>query len=131
MRRCLTGEAGGIVVGWLVKLVAVFAVVGVLAFDGLSVGVAELSVTDTAAAASRAAGTVLTGGGTAQQAYDAAYRSAVTDDGVNQVPVESFQVVPDSVTLTVRRTTPTLVLHHVPGSERLLLAQSTSTHTAG
>ena len=129
--RCC-GDAGDIVVGWLVKLVAGFAVVGVLAFDGVSFGVAELAVTDTAAAASRVASAELTSGRTAQQAYTAAYEAAVRDDGINEIPVEEFLVGPDrSVTLTVRRSTPTLVLHHIPGSETWLVAESTATHQAG
>lgn len=129
MRTCAPSDAGGIVVGWLVRLVAVFAVLGVLVFDGMSFGVAELAVADTAAAASRAASNALAGGGTAQQAYDAAREAAVQDESINQVPVESFLVGADrSVTLTVRRSSPTLVLHLVPGSERWLVAESTSTH---
>lgn len=132
MRTRLRHDTGGIVVGWLVRLVAVFAVVGVLVFDGVSWGVAGLAVTDSAAAASREASTVLAGGGTPQQAYDAALDAVTSDGATDEVPVESFRLTPEgSVTLTVRRTTPTLVLHHLPGSARWLLAESTATHTVG
>lgn len=126
------GDAGDVVVGWLVKLVAVFSVVGVLAFDGVSLGAAELAVTDTAVAAARAAGLELGSGATAQQAYDAAQAAASEDDGLNEVPVEDFVVAADkSVTLLVRRTAPTMVLHHIPGSDGWLVAEATASHTAG
>ncbi len=126
------GDAGDVVVGWLVKLVAVFSVVGVLAFDGVSVGAAELAVTDTAVAAARAAGLELGSGATAQQAYDAAQSAASEDDGLNEVPVEDFVVAADmSVSLLVRRTAPTMVLHHIPGSDAWLVAEATASHTAG
>lgn len=125
-------DTGGIVVGWLVKLVAVFAVVGVLAFDGVSVGAAELTVTDTAVAAARAAGVELSTGATAQQAYLAAYDAAVQDDALNEVPAESFLVGADrSVSLLVRRTPPTMVLHHIPRSDGWLVAEAYATRAAG
>lgn len=125
-------DAGGIVVGWLVKLVAVFAVVGVLAFDGLSLGAAELAVTDTAVAAARAAGAELGAGATAQQAYLAAQQEAVQDDDLNDVPPEEFLVGADrSVSLVVRRTPATMVLHQIPGSDGWLVAEATATHAAG
>jgi|GEM_PF-4131224 len=125
-------DAGGVVVGWLVRLVAVFAVVGVLAFDGVSLGAAELSVTDTAAAAARAAAAELRGGATAQQAYLAAQQEAVHDDGLNDVPAAQFLVGADrSVSLLVRRTPPTMVLHRIPGSDAWLMAEATATHAAG
>lgn len=131
-RAARAHDAGDVVVGWLVRLVAVFSVVGVLAFDGVSLGTAELAVTDTAAAAARAAGLELGSGSTAQQAYLAAQDAASADDGLNEVPVEEFVVTPDgTVTLLVRRDTPTMVLHHIPGSAGWLVAEATATHAAG
>lgn len=125
-------DRGSIVVGWLVKLVAVFAVVGVLVFDGVSVGIAQLAVTDSAAAAARAASLELSAGGTAQRAYEAALATSAQQDATDQVPVESFLVgAGGSVTLTVRRTAPTLVLHHVPGSGSWLVSSATASHVAG
>lgn len=125
-------DRGSIVVGWLVKLVAFFAVVGVLVFDGVSLGIAQLAVTDSAAAAARAASLELSTGSTAQRAYEAALATSAQQDVTDQVPVEQFLVGADgSVTLTVRRTAPTLVLHHVPGSESWLVSSATASHVAG
>lgn len=129
MRILGATDAGNIVVGWLAKLVVVFSVLGVLVFDGVSMGIAELAVTDAAAAASQAASRELMSGGTPQDAYVAATGSAVQDDAFNTLPTESFLVDADrTVTLTVVRETPTLVLHFIPRSEEWLVAEATSTH---
>jgi len=50
--RC---DVGDIVVGWLVRVVASVAVVGVLLFDAVSIAAAKMSVTDQASMAARAA----------------------------------------------------------------------------
>lgn len=127
-----SSDSGSIVVGWLVRLVAAFAVVGVLLFDGVSLGIAQLAVMDSAAAAARAASLELRTGGTAQRAYDAALASSSSKDLVDVLPVEEFHVGADgSVTLTVQRTAPTLVLHHIPGSESWLVSSATASHLAG
>ena len=125
-------DAGDIVVGWLVKLVVALSVVGVLLFDGVSLGAAELAVTDTAAAAAREARMALSAGATPQAAFDRAQALAEAEDAHNVVPTGSFVVGADeSVSLLVRRTPPTLVLHHVPGSERWLVAEATTVAAVG
>lgn len=132
MRPFPAGDTGDIVIGWLTKLVAVFAVVGVLVFDGASLGVAELGVADQAAAASRVASAELVTGGTPQDAYDAAWASVDGRSGDVDLPVEAFVVASDrTVTLTVERTVPTLVLHRVPRSDSWLTVDATSTHRPG
>lgn len=130
MRLPVAGDSGDIVVGWLVKLVASLGVVGVLVFDGVSLGVAELEVVDQAADASRTASQEIMAGATNQRAYDAAWHEVAAGRPGVEVPVGGFGVAPDgTVTVTVQRTVPTLVLHHVPGSERWLTASATSVHT--
>jgi len=110
----------------------VFAVVGVLVFDGASLGVAELGVADQAAAASRAASAELVTGGTPQDAYDAAWANIDVGSGDIDLPVAGFVVASDhTVTLTVERTVSTLVLHRVPGSDSWLTVSTTSTHRPG
>jgi hypothetical protein len=123
------GDRGDIVIGWLVRLVVALAVVGVLAFDGLSLLVARLAVTDSAATAAREAGQDLTTGGTPQGAYLTAVEAVVEDNTFNEVPAEAFLVGPaGEVTLTVLRKTPTLVLRHVPRSESWLTVSATATY---
>lgn len=121
-------DRGDIVLGWLVRLVAVFAVVGVLGFDGISLGVARFAVADTASSAALAAGRQRMTTTVPQDAYDAAYDAAFADNGLNEIPPADFGLGSDgSVTLTVVREVPTLVLHHVPGSEKWLRTSSTAT----
>ena len=87
---------------------------------------------DQAAAASRAASAELMTGGTPQDAYDAAWASIDVGSGDIDLPVGGFVVASDgTVTLTVERTVPTLVLHRVPGSDRWLTVSGTSTHRPG
>ncbi len=122
-------DAGDVVLGWLVRLVATFAVIGVLAFDGISLGVASLGVQDDAAAAARAASLAVEPGRVDRQAvYDAAWSEVVQGQPAVDIPVDGFSVGPDgTVTVTVERTVATLVLHHLPRSERWLTVSATAT----
>lgn len=132
MRTVGTGDAGEIVTGWITRLVVGFAVAGVLAYDGLALGVANLTVTDTAAAAVRAASNEHAMTRNAQASYEQAVVTATEDDVTNEVPVDTFSVAPDgTVRLTVRREVPTLVLHHIPRSESWLVAEAAAARSAG
>ena len=132
MRLPPAGDTGDIVVGWLVRLVASLAVVGVLVFDGVSLGVARLDVADDAASGSRAASRAVESGATTQAAYDAAWRAVVEDRVGVDLPVAGFAVGADgTATVTVERSVPTLVLQYVPGSDDWLTVSATSTHTPG
>jgi hypothetical protein len=107
------GERGDIVLGWLTKLAATLAVVGVLGFDAVSLATAQFSAEDTAQQAARAA--VETFGNTkdVQQAYDAAYAVAAADGATVDAP--TFAPAQDgSVTLTLRTTASTLLVEKVP-----------------
>lgn len=107
-------DSGGVVLGWLVRLAAILGVVGVLAFDGISLGVARLSAADDASTAARVAGATWSQTGSIQAAYDTAVTSATEASPANSVPPSAFTVAPDgTVTLTVHRTAHTLVVRHV------------------
>lgn len=100
--------------GWLMRLTVTLAVLGVLAFDGISLGVARLSAADDASVAARAASGVWSQTRDVQAAYDAAVTSAVQADPANSVPPSSFTAAPDgTVTLSVHRTARTLVVRHI------------------
>lgn len=124
-----SADRGDIVIGWLVKIVAVAALVGVLGFDGVSLGIAKLAVADTAATAAREANGALVDGATTQQAYNAAYEVTIEGASTDRLPADKFMVGPGrTVTLTVERTSPTLVLHYIPRSESWLVADATASH---
>ncbi|HET8615017.1 MAG TPA: hypothetical protein VFL94_05790 [Actinomycetales bacterium] len=104
-------ERGDIVVGWLVRVVATLAVVGVLLFDAISVGTATMSVTDQASEAARVASTDWLAHHDQQSAFDAAWTAATQANATNTVDTHTFRVEKNgTVHLTMHRTAPTLVL---------------------
>ena len=107
------GDRGDIVLGWLTRLTVTIAVLGVLAFDGVSLVKARFSAEDSAQTAARAAAEVFRDTHDVQKAYDAAYAVAVEHGATVDAP--TFRPATDgSVTLTLRETAPTLVLRRVP-----------------
>lgn len=107
-------DRGDIVLGWLTRVTLALTLLGVVAYDGISVGVARLSVEDTASAASRAAGAEWRTSRDVQRAYDAAVTHALEEDPHSFLPVDTFRVEADgSVRLSVERTAQTLVLRHI------------------
>jgi cytoskeletal protein RodZ len=107
-----TGDRGDIVLGWLTRLVVVLAVVGVLGFDAVALGVGRLKAEDRAQAAARAAAQSWRQDEDVQVAYEAAL--ATTERLEDAIPPASFTVGPDgAVTLTVEHTATTLLLEKV------------------
>lgn len=107
-------DRGGVVLGWLVKLVAGLSLLGVLAFDGLSIATVTVRLQDQAESAAREGADALDRTPTAQAAYDAALASATEADPLNDLGADDMRVDPDgTVTLALHRTAPTLVLYHV------------------
>ena len=106
-------DRGDIVLGWLTKLVASLAVLGVLGFDAVSLVSSRFQAEDHAQSAVRAASESYRSAKNLQQAYEAAV-AEVTDAGDTIAP-ESFQVAPDGqITLTLRRTAATMVVDRIP-----------------
>jgi hypothetical protein len=107
-------DRGGVILGWLVKLVVVLGVLGVAAFDGLSVVATRLSLADTGAIAARAASTEWSHDHDVQAAFDAAWASARQEDERNRVETDTFVIRPDAtVHLVVDRHARTLLLEHL------------------
>jgi hypothetical protein len=106
------GDQGGIVVGWLTKLVAGMAIVGLFLFDAISLGTGNLGARDDANSAASAASYSYHSNHNATLAYDAAV-AAVTNP-YERIPAQSFFIEPDgSVKLTLLRQVQTLVLRHL------------------
>jgi len=106
------GDSGSIVVGWLTRLVVLFAVLGLLAFDGFKVVVANFGASDDAGVAAGAAADTYASTKDIRAAYSAAVQAVAGKDDV--VETKTFTV--DStggVTLTIDRTPTTLWLHRV------------------
>lgn len=107
-------DSGGIVLGWLTKLVVVMALVGVLLFDGLSITTSRLSIEDQGFLAAREASSEWQRSGDVQLAYDAAVTAAIEANALNEVPPAAFAAAPDgTVDLDIRREAATLVVHRI------------------
>lgn len=107
-------DEGGIVVGWLVRLLVLLAVVGVVGFDLISVGVLRATAPDQAGSAARVASSSWRADGDVQRAYDAALRDARASDPGNEIETATFRVDPDAtVHLVLRRTSDTVLLTRV------------------
>lgn len=105
-------DRGDIVLGWLTKLVAALAVLGVIAFDLISLGTTRFQAEDHAQLAARAAVESWKSNKNLQAAYEAAV-AEVLEDG-DTIDPASFAVSPDGeVTLTLQRTAPTMVLQKI------------------
>jgi hypothetical protein len=106
------GDRGDVVLGWLTKLVATLAVLGVIGFDAISLGSTRLQTEDHAQTAARAASETYKSGRDLQAAYDAAVAEvAVHGDTVDPT---TFAIAPDgAVTLTLRATAETMLVEKI------------------
>ena len=105
-------DRGDIVLGWLTKLVATLAVLGVIGFDLVSLGTARFQAEDHAQSAVRAANDAYAGSKDLQAAYDAAL-AEVVEHG-DTIDPQSFSVAPDgTITLTLHRTAPTMLVEKI------------------
>lgn len=106
------GDRGDIVLGWLTKLVVTLSVLGVIGFDLVSLGAARFQAEDHAQAAARAASAEYKSTKDVQKAYDAAFAEVAQHGDTIDAP--TFAVGPDgAVTLTLRRTAPTMLVEKI------------------
>ena len=107
----LHSDDGGVVIGWLTRVVVTFAIIGVVLFDAISIGTTSTSIADQGSTAAQEASGVWNNTHDIQQAYDAAVASAGAADARNEVSTTRFTVDPDgTVHLVIKRTAPTLVV---------------------
>lgn len=119
------GDRGDIVLGWLVRVIALLAVLGVMAFDGLSVVSSRLSIDDQATTAARAAADSWAASHDMQGAFNAAWRTATESDATNDVDVKAFRIdATGAAHVTLRREAPTFVMRLVPPLRRLAVVRA-------
>ena len=105
------GDRGDIVLGWLTKLVITFAVLGVIAFDGISLIQGRVQAADRATTAAAAASDEYRNSHDIQKAYNAAFATVTGDDTIE---TKTFQASGDgTVTLRLHHVSTTLLLHRI------------------
>jgi hypothetical protein len=123
----VTSDRGGIVLGWLTKLIVVLSLVGLIGFDLISLGTTRLQAEDHAQAAARAAVEAYSGPNTLQAAYDAALAEVVADG--DSIEAQSFSFAADgTVTLTLHRTAQTLLVRKISALREHAEVSRTVTH---
>lgn len=105
-------QAGGIVVGWLTKLVIGLSLVGVVGYDVAALAIARFNADDQAREAARSASQEYRSSRNVQNAYDAAVAS-LQDSGAT-IDTGDFEVAQDgTVALTLRTRAETVVVEKV------------------
>lgn len=115
-------ETGGIVTGWLFRLVAFVAIFAFVVFEAAAIAVNTVTVDDSAREVVRAAA-IAYRTGTIEDARDAAM-AAASDRGVDLVEVI---VDGDELSAVVRSEASTIAAHRVPPLEDLTVRETTST----
>src|SRR3954447_24409677 len=88
-------DNGAIVLGWLTRLTVVLGLIGVLAFDVISLTVTRLGVADDATAAAIAASRSYQETHSVDRAYEAAMDSARSTNPADTIAAGSFNINPD------------------------------------
>lgn len=116
-------DGGGVVIGWLTKLVLAITVAAVILFDGLSIGLAHLYASDDANAAAAAASDTWFATHDPSQALASAQASAETHH--ETVVVSSFRILPDgTVDLSVQKTVRTMLVRLLPPLRHLAVVSA-------
>ncbi len=112
--RAGTDDRGDVIGSWLIRITLGLAVAGVVLFDAASIGTAAISLQDTAQGAAREAADAVETSRDPAVVHGAAQQFATEQNVLNTVDPASLVVGADgSVTVTVGRTAPTLVVQRV------------------
>ena len=110
-------ERGFFAVGWLVKIVIGFALIGVLAADAISLALGHLHAQDSASDAATAAQAAYGPTNDFLAARTAAERSAAAND----VTLADFQVTGGTMKVTITLQARTFLVRHLPGTASLVV----------
>jgi Flp pilus assembly protein TadG len=122
-RRDLARDERGIIVNFLVKTLAVFALLGLVAYDLGQVVVAQVKAQDSAQAAAQAAADTFFMTKNVEKARTAAEDAATAEDAACRIT--SFQINTDgSVTVSIERRANTLIVARVPPLRRFGLQKA-------
>ena len=108
----MTRESGDIILGWLTRIVIGFSLVGVVAFDGVSIGVAHVSAADDANTVARSASHAWFDTHQTDAAFQAA-ESTAAEHEETVVPASLTVAADGTVDVKIQRAATTLVVHHI------------------
>ena len=115
-------------IGWLTRLIVMFAVLGFLAYDGFTLVAANFGASDDAGVAASAAADAFATTKDVRASYDAAVKAL--DGKHDTVETKSFSIDPSGkVTLTVDRSPTTLWVHRVGPLKKWTLVRQSGTGT--
>jgi len=107
-------DDGGIVLGWLTRIVFVLAVAGLALFDAISIGTTAMTVADQGSFAALQASEDWQVNKSVQLAYNAAVTAAASENAADVIATDDFKVDDDgTVHLTVSRNATTLILYRI------------------
>jgi hypothetical protein len=105
------GDQGDIVLGWLTKVVVALGLLGLVAFDGISLAQARFQAADRATTAAAAAADDFKVNHDLQKAYNAAY---ATVSGGDTIETKTFTVSTDgTVKLRLHHEATTLIVRRI------------------
>lgn len=116
------GEAGGIVTGWLLRLVAFVVVLAFVLFEGAAVAINAVAVEDAAREVARAAAVAYRSGTFADA--DRAAEQTADERGVEYVDLVADH---EELTVWIRSEAGTLLIHEVGPLERFTVREATRT----
>jgi hypothetical protein len=108
-------DSGAIVLGWLTKVAVALGLIGLIAFDVISLSVARLGVTDDANAGARAAARAYDETHNVDRAYEAALEAVRELNPDDTITAGTFNISQQgSVSLVVQREAVTIVARYIP-----------------
>ena len=112
VRSVVSDDSGGILLGWLTRIIVIFSVVAVVLFDGISIGTTAMTVADQGSTAAQQASEAWATSKNVQTAYNAAVASAADQNASDVIATKDFKIDEDgTVHLTVSRTATTLIVY--------------------
>jgi hypothetical protein len=114
-------QEGGIITGWLLQLVAILAVISLVVYEVVAVGVATVSVDDDARDGARAASAAYRSERSLTSAREAA-EGAVDSD---ETEIVSLTEVDGELVITLHKRARTLLVHRIGALEGLATPSTT------
>jgi hypothetical protein len=115
------GEDGDIITGWLLQLLMILALISLLVYEVVAVGVATVSVDDTTRDVARVARDTYR----ADRSLSTTIRASEAAAAEENTVVDALEVVEGELVLTLSKRARTLLIHRVTPMQDVATASST------